>query len=174
MIRLLFPLLFGLGLSPAALAKCDPDALAEGARSLAQAAPTSRAGLAALSLARACTFPAPLQQSLQEVNATPRDRIAALDRRTVAAVQDLWAGACPGGLAVLSSALTKPPAEGHALVFQGCAADRLGFASAEEFGAATGSLALPILVGWQLAVENINPAHSRDLVRALAGVDGAR
>ena len=170
---LAFPLLLLSLYAPRAAARCDATALADGVAQVRAGSPSSQVGLSALALSRACTFAAPIQQSLIEVQTAPRDRLAAIDRRTVTAAQDAWNLACPGGLDALAAALPKGPAEAHALVYERCAADRLGFATAAEFGAATGSLALPILVGYQLHAENQNPDHVRVLVQALAGVAAA-
>lgn len=153
-----------------AAARCNPDALAQGAQSLKGASPGSQAGLAAQTLARACTLPAPVQQSLMELPTAPADKLPAMDRRTVTGAQDLWAQACPGGLAALSGALSKPRPDGHAQIYAECAMDRFGVATADEFKGAPGSLALPVLVAWQLSVESHNPVVVRDLSRALAGL----
>ena len=162
--------LFTLALSPVAPARCDAGARATGARSLRGVSAALQPALAAQVLTRACTFAAPLQQALQDLTVAPKDQIPAIDRRTVSAAQAAWNAACPGGLEILSKGLALPVAQGHDEVFSGCAADRLGFATPAEFGSATGSLALPILVAYGLAEENINPVVVHDLAAALAGV----
>ncbi len=163
--------LIALGLMPSlAHARCSADALAQGAQSLKSASPASQPGLAAQTLARACTFPAPVQQSLMELPTAPAEKLPAIDRRTVAGAQELWGQACPGGLSALSEALSKPAPDGHAMIYASCGLDRFGVSSADEFKGATGSLALPVLVAWQLSVESHNPVVVRDLSRALAGL----
>ena len=151
-------------------ARCAADALAQGAQSLKSAAPSATTALAAQTLSRACTFPAPVQQTLLELPTAPQDKLAAMDRRTVTGAQELWSQACPGGLSALSTALSKPGPDGRGELYAACALDRFGVASPDEFKAATGSLTLPVLVAWQLSVENHNPVVVRDLSRALAGI----
>lgn len=167
----LLPLIAALWLLPrAALAKCEPGALVEGQRTLTTLAPELQPRLAAQTLARACTFPAPLQSALQEVATAPTVAWAAQDRRLASAMPDQWTAICPGGLTALQTALAQPPAEAHAGIFTACQVERLGFASAAEFGAAPGGLVLPLFIAQVLKDEGVDRGLVRDYARALAVV----
>lgn len=153
-----------------AAAKCDAEKLLEGQRNLATIDVALQPRLAAQTLARACTWPAPVQTALQEVQMAGAAQLTALDRKLGASAPDLWKSACPGGLPTLQAALPLAAPAAHARVWEECQVGRFNLGTAAEFGAAPGSLTLPVVVAWQLSQEGVDPGLVRDLGRAIAGL----
>ena len=171
-MRILFSTLLvaGVLLPSAAAARCPRPALEEGRATLRSMRPELQAGAAAQVLARACTWPAGVQQSLQVLPTTPADKLNTIDRQMAASAPDVWAAACPGGLDTVANAVTLGPTQGHALVHEACAVEELGVGTRDEYAGARGSMLLPVIVAWTLHQEGHNPDLVRDYARALAGL----
>lgn len=149
---------------------CDPAAVAELSKALADAPAERRVAIAGRGWGAVCTGDAVLDTQASQLQAVSPEQVQLVDLQTALMDGWDWNQVCPGGPLALSMATKLDPAAGRAHLWKTCDLRRTVAFTEAEWTSATGPIVIPLLA-WRVLTEGgADPAAARPVVRALAGL----